>query len=258
MGFGLTLSYREDLLLWLYEPAGGNLSPFEGNLPIFINPTGALFAVFKMSALGAVAFVIPVSYIGLYTLVRPVLTPSQRRWGEIAPVVAALLFTAGVAFVYYAILPNGMKFLLGFASNVATPLISLTFYTDMALGLMFWVAVMFEMPLATFILTKLNITPYRKLNNRYFHKLVPLALVVFAVFITPGTDLITPIIVYVPLYALWHVSLFASWLAKPEEGNYLWLKTISAAFAWLFHWPLYVVNLPVRAARWLYRKVRRR
>ena len=244
-GFGLTLSYREDILLWSYIPAGGRLSPFEGNLPIFTNPTGALYAVFKMSVLGAFAFVLPVGYIGLYTLVRPALTPTQRRWAEFAPLAATLLFVTGVAFVYYVLLPQGMRFLLSFAGNVATPFISLTFYMDLALGLMFWVAVIFQMPLLTFTLAKLNVIRYRRLNNKYFHKLVPLALVVFAVFITPGTDPITPVFVWVPLYLLWHVSLFTSWLAHPEHGNYLWLGSLGR-----------VAGAPVRAVRRAYRKVR--
>lgn len=223
--------------MWFYVPAGDSLSPFEGNLPVFTSPTGALMTVFKVVVISTLAALLPVFYISAYTLVSPVLSKSQRRWGKFFVLTGALLFAAGASFVYYVLLPQGLRFLLNFGGNVAVALISVTDYMDMALGLMFWTGIVFQMPLVMFTVTKMHWIPYSRFNNKYFHRLVPIVLSVFAVIISPGTDLFTAAIVYVPLYGLWLLGLFASWLARPEEGNYLFLRSIWNALTWVMRRP---------------------
>ena len=68
--------------------------------------------------------------------------------------------------------------------------------------------------------------------------------VILSIVITPTFDGFSMLMMAGPMYVVYEVGLFLSWMARPEEGNYLFLRSLWA-----------VVNSPVRAVRWAYRKV---
>jgi len=62
----------------------------------------------------------------------------------------------------------------------------------------------------------------------------------------------------VPIILLYEVGLFLSWIAWPEEGNYLWFKTIGSVASKIYRAIKTGVAFPVVKTRSLYRKVRRK
>jgi hypothetical protein len=69
----------------------------------------------------------------------------------------------------------------------------------------------------------------------------------------------------VPIIVLYEVGLFLSWLAWPEQGDYMFVKKIRAGLGWVLRKIRWlsrkvknVVLYPVRKTRWAYRKIRKR
>ena len=251
---GIGWRFSTDIFQWMLIPAGDRLTPYEGGLPVFTAPQ-EMFAVtvnlaFKIGLLAA----FPVIIVSVYTMVSQWLPRAARTFIKIFIPSVFLAFAGGVAFVYYVILPRSLDFLLQFGQGVAIPLITVTNYFELVLSLMFWVGVMFELPLALYLLTRLDIVSYRAL--KWARMAVWITAPVFAAFITPGFDPWSWALVMVPLILLYEVGLFLAWLARPEDGNYLWLGTLTRTTRWLLRRIRAVVTSPVTGIRWLYRKVR--
>jgi len=243
-GLAISWFYRVNIFAFLLVPSGGALSPFDGQ-PVYTKPTGMMSATFGLAWKGGAVVAFPALIASILTLIRPL---TGRYWGFILAFIAAvgLSFLGGVAFAYYVMLPAAMGFLLSFGDGIAVPIIDISEYLALFTSLVFWTGVIFTIPPIMFGLTKSGLASYSTFNSRTTHKLVFGFAMIFAAILTPTTDLMTYAFMFVPMFALYEVGVFASWLARPEEGNYLWLKTVAAALRRLRD-----------ALAWPYRRVRR-
>lgn len=200
-------------------------------------------------------FAIPVGVLGIYSLARPKLPPRVRRFLLLFAISSITLFALGLAFVYYVMLPASMGFLLGFGADVAVPLIGIREYFELLFQLMLWVGLVFELPLAMWLATKMRLVNYQQFKK--FRKFVPFAALILGAIITPTADPVNQALVAVPLVMLYEVGLFMAWLGKPEDGNYLWMRSIGNAIKWLYRTPRMVALAPVTVPRWAWRKIKR-
>lgn len=240
---GITWTYSTEIFQWMLVPARGNLTPFDGGLPVFTAPAEMFGVTVSLAFRGGMLAAFPVFVVSVYTLFSKWLPPATRTFIKIFVPSLFLAFAGGVAFVYYVILPTSLKFLLGFGAGVAVPLISVTAYFEMVLSLMFWMGILFELPLAVYLLARLKLISYGKL--KWARLAVWFFAPILAAIITPSFDAWTWVLVMAPLVVLYEVGLFLAWAAHPEAGNYLFIRTIGRG-----------VSAPFRAVRWAYRKVR--
>jgi len=241
IGFaGLGWKYSTGIFLWLLVPAKGNLTPFADGLPVFTAPAEMFGVTVSLAFRIGVLAAIPAIVISVYTLSSQWLPSRTRTFIKIFVPSIFLAFAGGVAFVYYVILPTSLTFLLGFGKGVAVPLISVTHYFDMVLSLMFWVGVLFELPLAMYLLARLGLVSYRKLKRARLA--VWFFAPVLAAIITPSFDAYTWTLITVPLVILYDAGLFLSWLARPGDQDYMAVRKTGSAIARL-------ARLPRRACR---------
>ena len=214
IGASLTWLYREPIFLWLYVPAHGSLSPF-GGLPIVTAPTEAFGVTINLVMRGGIVAAFPVLTYSIVTLFSPLLDRGQRRFifWFFTPALF-LFFLGGAAFVYYVMLPAGMRYLLNFGANIAVPMIQLSEYMKLVMALTFWVGVMFELPLVMFMLAKLRLVGYDRFKR--YHKYVPIAAFILGAIITPTFDMVNSTLVALPVIALFEVGLFLAWVVRPE------------------------------------------
>lgn len=257
---GITWNYSTEIFHWLLVPAKGNLSP--SGLPIFTAPQDMFGVTVNLALKGGMLAAFPVFVVSVYTLFSQWLPPQVRTFLKIFVPSVFLAFAGGVAFVYYVILSTSLTFLLGFGEGVANPYISVTNYFDMVLSLMFWMGVLFELPLAMYLLARTGLVSLRKL------KLARLAVWFFApilaAIITPSFDWLTWVLVMGPLLLLYEVGLFLAWLAKPDADNYLFARKIGRGLRAVLRGIRAIVMLPVRGLgfvtvkpwRWLRRRMR--
>ena len=255
-GAASTWYWREAVFGFLLVPAAGNLSPFEGNLPIFTSPTAMMGATIQLAIRGGILLALPVVVVSLYTLFSSLVPPQQRRFLVIFMPATVACFLLGAAFGYWVLLPNGLKFLLNFGTGVAVPLIVLSEYISLLTAMIFWLGVIFELPIAMFLLAKMQIVSYLRL--RRLRRYVPIAAFILSAIITPTMDVFNATLMAVPMIVLYEVGLFVSWLANTEEGDYMFVKKISAGIAKVLRGIRIVIGFPVVKARWAYRKVLRK
>ena len=255
-GAGATWYYREAVFGLLLAPAGGNLSPFEGNLPIFTSPTAMMGATIQLAIRGGIITALPVIIVSVYTLFSSLVPPQQRRFLVIFLPATVLSFLLGAGFAYWILLPTGLKFLLNFGTGVAVPVIVLSEYIDLLTAMIFWLGVVFELPIAMYLLAKMQIVSYLRLRG--LRKYVPVSAFILSAIITPTFDVVNQTLLAVPIILLYEVGLFLSWLAWTEQGDYMFVKKIRSGIRWLSRKVKNVVLFPVRKTRWVYRKISKR
>ena len=214
----------------LFAPAKGGLSPY-GGLPIFTSPTEMMGATIHLAMMGGVVVAFPVATISVYTLVSPLLGRQRRRAVTLFLPAAFVSYLYGVAFAYFVMLPVGLTFLLHFGAGIAVPLIGITEYVGLVTAMLFWLGVVFELPLVMFLLTKLRLVRYERFWR--FQRYVPGAAFLLSAIITPTFDVVNSTLVAVPIILLYEVGLFLSWLARPKERGHrtvwqrIWWRLVS-------------------------------
>jgi len=242
---GTALYYSADIFQFLIGPAVDALSPFDGK-PTITTPGGMVSQTVWLGIKAGIAASIPSVWIRLLLDLRHEgWFPRHFWWRLIAFTGAgALSALAGLSFVYYVMMPFGLRFLLGFGNEVVVPLITLPSYIGLVTSMALSVAIFFEIPLIMFIVSNIGLIGYQRFRRlRKFW--IPTALI-FGAILSPGTDLVNAALLIIPLILLYEVGMFIVWISKPADGNYLWIKTIWGAVFW-------IATRPVRA----YRKVER-
>ena len=169
--------------------------------------------------------------------------PQHRRFAAIFLPALFVCFLGGAAFAYFVMLPTGLKFLLHFGAGVAVPVITITEYLSLLTALMFWLGVVFNLPLAMFLLAKLRVVSYRRFRS--FRKFVPVTAFILSALITPTFDIINQTMVAVPIIMLYEVGLFLAWIARPEEGSRRVLTKIRSVIVGILRRFAVLVALPL-------------
>jgi len=225
VGAGLTWYFRVMIFGWLISPADGMLSPHQG-LPVYTSPTEILSVTIRLSLTGGVVFAIPVLVGTIFYLVRPLITRRERRLVALFLPAILLCYLAGVSFAYFVLLPVGIAFLLRFGEGVAVPTIRISEYLNLVITMIFWLGVIFELPLLMFLLAKLRLVSYRRFKR--VRKFVPPVSIIVSAIITPTFDIVNQLMVAIPIIVLYEVGLLLAWLAQPEKGR-LVIRRLNAA-----------------------------
>ena len=225
-GASTTWYFREAIFGWLLAPANGKLSPY--GLPIFTSPVEMLGMAISLAIKGGLVVAFPVAVISIYGLLSPLLDPKRRRFVALFLPAIFLCYLGGAAFAYFVLLPTGLRFLLHFGTNVAVPFITITAYMSIVTAMIFWLGIVFEIPLVMFLLAKLKFVSRRRLVR--FRKYVPFAAFFLGAIITPTFDALNQTMVAVPIIALYEAGLFLAWIA--EGGHKPMVRVLCEPWWW--------------------------
>lgn len=149
----------------------------------------------------------PVLLYLLWTFVKPALYENEVRGVRWAFSLGTLMFFIGVAVGYYVVFPVTLRFLAEYQVSALVPnQISLDSYMDTFVTMLFVMGLVFELPLVAWTLGAIGILHRDMLRKYRRHAIV--ALLVAAAFITPTGDPFTLMIVFLPLYLLYELSIF--------------------------------------------------
>lgn len=247
-GSGYSFYFKDEIFQWLLAPAGDRLSPFDGK-PVYTSPLSMMGATISIVMKGGTLAAIPMIAYSVLSLLKPWLPVHFWRFLTAVTISAMVSYVLGIMFVYYVLLPVGLKFLLNFGSNVAVPLIDIGNYLDLVTALMSAMSFVFMIPTAMYILARARLLRYK--HFRWGRLLSPLFATFLGIILTPTADGINFLLVSTPVMALYEVGMFAAWTVNPEEGNYLWFKTISKWAKAIWNRIFWVVSRPVAAYRWV-------
>ncbi len=163
-------------------------------------PGEFLFVSLKVAGYAGLSLALPyVLYEGL-AFVLPGLTRRERRL--VAPAVAgsAVLFAAGLAFAWWALVPAALKFLVSYGADVVEPSWSIERYLDFVLLLMLATGLAFQLPVLQLLLGALGLVQARTMLAGW--RWVVLAAALAGAVLTPSTDPITMLLLTGAITAL--------------------------------------------------------
>jgi sec-independent protein translocase protein TatC len=196
-----TFAWCDSLIALLRTPLNGT--------PLYFVGIGDAFGIrMQLSLIGGVGLAMPIWLWQAWVFIRPGLTDRERRAARPWIPLALLLFIVGVG-VAWVVLPFAVSFLLSFATADLTPLIAADRYFGFVGSLMLVFGLATEYPILLVFLSRIGVVTSAKLQ-RWRRNALVLAVVVGA-FATPGTDLVSPIVLSAVLYILYELSI---WLVR--------------------------------------------
>jgi sec-independent protein translocase protein TatC len=184
---------------------------------IAITPTEMIGIWFNVCLYAALVLAMPFFIFQLVLFIRPALTRKERVYLYALIPAVFLFFLGGAAFAWFVFLPNALDFLLHFMDGIVKYQIKIGSLIMFEVQIIFWMGVVFELPVVTFFLAKIGILNYRWLAKQW--KWAFIASFVIGAVITPTPDPINCTIVSVPIYLLYLLSILTAWIARPGRKS---------------------------------------
>lgn len=178
----------------------------------FTSITDPLFTDVKLALYTALMITLPVIFYQGWAFVAPAVGEMGRLFTYTLITMASLLFVGGVAFGYYAVLPIGLNFLIGWDPSRFSEIITANSYLQFTTRFLLAFGVAFEVPAATFVGAKLGLVNAEVMRKYRRHAIMVNAII--AAFITPA-DPFSMIMLAVPLVLLYEVSIFIAAHVNP-------------------------------------------
>ena len=155
------------------------------------------------------AFAFPYAFWEIWRFVKPGLKLTERRAARGAVFYVSLLFFLGLLFGYYVASPLAINFLANWQlSPEIKNQYDITSYIAILATLSLGCALMFQMPMIAFVLSKVGLlTPA---FMRTFRKHAWIVILVVAGIITPSPDVYSQLLVAFPLVILYEISILVS------------------------------------------------
>ncbi|HEX8609057.1 MAG TPA: twin-arginine translocase subunit TatC [Pedobacter sp.] len=152
---------------------------------------------------------IPYLLFEVWLFIKPALHDNERKSASGFVAFASLLFFTGIIFGYYIICPLSVNFLINFQ---VSPEIENTFTIDSYLSsimtLTLGSGIIFQLPVIIYILSKVGImTPAFMRSSRRYSAVI---ILIVAAVVTPTADPFTMMIVALPLFLLYEMSIYIS------------------------------------------------
>ncbi|MEB3306691.1 MAG: twin-arginine translocase subunit TatC [Cyanobacteriota bacterium] len=179
--------------------------PAQGIRFLQLAPGEFLFVSLKVAGYAGLSLALPYVLYEVLAFVLPGL--SRRERALVAPAVAgsALLFLAGLAFAWWALVPAALRFLVSYGADVVEPSWSIERYLDFVLLLMVATALAFQLPVLQLLLGALGLIRARTMLAGW--RWVVLVAAVAGAVLTPSTDPVTMLLLAGAMTGLYLVGV---------------------------------------------------
>jgi sec-independent protein translocase protein TatC len=174
--------------------------------------TEAFFTRMKLGFVAALVVALPVLLWQGWQFVAPGLYEHEKRYTRSFVFAGSLCFCLGAAFSYAVVVQRGLGFLLHRYEVIGvTPMLQVADYLSTVSRLVLVSGAMFELPVIAFFTARVGLIDHRFLIRHSRYALIAIALL--AAILTPP-DLISQILLMVPLLLLYGLSIAVAYLAR--------------------------------------------
>lgn len=153
-----------------------------------------------LGLLGASPYVL----IELFRFITPALYENEKKYSVRVAITIYLLFVVGVLMSYFILFPISFRFLGTYSvSSLVESNITLKSYISTFTTLTLVMGLVFQLPVIAFFLGKVGVVTSKML--KHYRKYALIVIMLVAAIITPP-DIMTLILVTIPLYLLYEVS----------------------------------------------------
>lgn len=196
--------FSDELVKWLQYPLGGEKLY---NMEI----AGTFYAYLKISILTGVFAALPVVFYQMWMFISPGLYRKEKA--AVLPLVASstVLFLIGAGFCYLLVLPVATNYLLGFADEQVTNLISIGSYISYVGLMMLAFGLTFQLPILAYFLAKVGVVRAGRMSRVRRYAVVVISIVA-AIFSPP--DVISQLLLGIPMYLLYELSIIVVYFVQ--------------------------------------------
>jgi len=183
---------------------------------INLSPAGGFVVAFQVALYGGAVLASPFIFYFIAAFVFPALKMRERKHVYRGLMIGVGLFLAGVAFCYFALMPVALAAAqmysqwLGFSALQWRAEDYISFVCKFVLGM----GLGFELPVVLLTLVKIGVLNYKILRGMWRYMVV-IVLFLGAVLTTP--EVITQILMAVPLYLLYEITVWIAWYWDRRE-----------------------------------------
>ncbi|MFP4547500.1 MAG: twin-arginine translocase subunit TatC [Fidelibacterota bacterium] len=173
-----------------------------------------LMLKFKIAFIMGMILAIPVVAYQFWAFVAPGLYAREKRWGPALVIFVTLFFLAGASFAYFVIVPFALEFLVSIGDPEIKRQFSLSYYSKFVIQLVLATGIIFQMPILSFILTKMGLIT-KQFLRKYWKYAVTISFIL-AAFITPP-DPVSMLMMGFPMLLLYELSIFIAGIAERKN-----------------------------------------
>ncbi|SYZ73613.1 Sec-independent protein translocase protein TatC [Candidatus Zixiibacteriota bacterium] len=181
------------------------IRPLGGVKLHFTEVTGSFMAYLKISIYTGIVAALPIVFYQIWKFVAPGLYPKEKRMVSPLVLISVLLFLAGASFCFFVVLPFAIEFLVNFAQGEMTPIITVSSYVSFAGFMLLAFGLSFELPIVGYFLGRVGVISAHTLNRGRAYAIV--LIVAFAGIVTPTPDIFNQLLLAVPMYILYEVTI---------------------------------------------------
>ncbi|MCX7781041.1 MAG: twin-arginine translocase subunit TatC [Negativicutes bacterium] len=185
---------------------------------VFITPTEAFVTKIKLALTIGFTLTLPVLLYMIAGAAAAHGAGLSKKTQLMVTLGGYLLFVAGAAFCLYTILPVALTFLLGFATLEMQPLLSAGRYISFVIMTVLMFGLAFELPLIILLLAKLGLLDEATLRQKRRYAI--LAIFIAAAVLTPSPDILSQILMALPLMALYEVGVLLTRFCRKRKEIY--------------------------------------
>ena len=178
------------------------------------------FTMALMSALIiGLLFAFPYAFWEVWRFIKPGLKPTERKMSRGAVFYVTFLFMSGVLFGYYIVAPLAINFLANFKLDPRIKnQFDITSYVGLISILTLACGLTFQLPVVAFVLSKIGFLNPRFMREYRRHAFV--VILILAAIITPSPDVLSQVLVALPLSLLYEISIFVSaWVERNKKAD---------------------------------------
>jgi sec-independent protein translocase protein TatC len=209
IGAGVAYWKWENLWAWLAGPITRQKLHVSF---IATSPMETVMTSFKLSLIAGVFLAFPWVTWQAWRFLAPGLYNNERRLFLGAFLGFVAMFIAGAAFCYYGVLPAGLSFLANYMDGAVTQSWRQSTYAAFVIQFLLAFGVIFELPVAVFLLARLDLITARGMWA--FSRYAVVIIFIVAAVLTPGPDPVSQLLMALPLIGLYLVSIGVCALAQ--------------------------------------------
>lgn len=182
---------------------------------IATSPMETFMTSIKMSLVSGLILSFPWVMWHVWRFLVPGLYAKERKVFAIAFTGSIVMFAAGAAFAYFAVLPAGLQFLATYTNGAIAQNWRQGEFAAFISRFMLAFGIIFELPVVAYVLANLGLITARGMWG--FFRYAIIAIFIVAALLTPGPDPVSQLMMAVPLVLLYAISIGVCALAQKKQ-----------------------------------------
>ncbi len=173
-----------------------------------LEPFGQVFLYFQVWFIGGMIVSIPNVFYQIWQFISPALRSNEKKYVTLVVTASTICFLSGVFFAYSLMLPLTLDFAANFGSDSIRNDFAIDSYMSIFFSVLLGAGLIFELPVLSFILSRIGILTPEFMKKFRRHSIV--GIMILAAFLSPGTDPVGQVMLAIPLFILYEISIIVS------------------------------------------------